>query len=70
MLTHPKYPFQRRRTPSYLSRDSSVGIVSGWSALGSIPDKATYFSLLDSLHTGSYPKGTGGSFPGGKATGP
>jgi hypothetical protein len=59
-----------------MSRDSSVGIATGYGldAPGSIPDSAR-FSLPHSVQTGSgihpasYPMGTGGSFPGGKAAG-
>jgi hypothetical protein len=54
------------------SRDSSVGIAKGWTARVRFP-AVQDFSLLPSVQTGSgahpasYPMGTGGSFPGGKA---
>jgi hypothetical protein len=58
------------------SWDSSVGIATryGLGGPGSIP-AVQDFSLLHSVQTGSgahpasYPMGTGGSFPGGKAVG-
>jgi hypothetical protein len=59
------------------SRDSSVGIatVSGLDGRGSIPERGKRFCLLRVVQTGSeaypvsYPMGTWGSFPGGKAVG-
>jgi hypothetical protein len=56
----------------YRSRDSSVGIATGYGL-----DESRYgqeFSLLHVVQTGSgahpnYPMGTGGSFPEGKAAG-
>jgi hypothetical protein len=59
-----------------MSRDSSVGIVtgSGLDGPGSIPDSAR-FSHLHSVQTksgaqsASYPMGTRDSFPGGKMAG-
>jgi hypothetical protein len=62
------------------SRDSSVGIATG-DGLGDrgsrvrFPAEGGNFSLHHCVHTGSgahpasYPMGTGGSFPGGKAAG-
>jgi hypothetical protein len=63
------------------SRDSSVGIVLGYGLddRGSrvcFPAGAGNFSLHlrfqngSGAHPASYPVGTGGSFPGGKAAGP
>jgi hypothetical protein len=57
------------------SRDSSVGIATGYGldGQGLIPGRDV--SLLHSVQTGSgahpasYPMGTGGSFPGDKAAG-
>jgi hypothetical protein len=60
------------------SRDSVVGIATGYRTTEQSEFKSRYgqkFSLLQVVHTGSgihpisYPMGTGGSFPGGKATG-
>jgi hypothetical protein len=52
-------------------RDSSIGIATGWVRFPAVHD----FSHLHSVqtdsgaHPASYPRGTGGSFPGGKAAG-
>jgi hypothetical protein len=63
---------------SYLwSRDSSVSIAMGYGLgdRGSIPGGGWEFSLhhlvqnISGAHQASYPLGTGGSFPGGKADG-
>jgi hypothetical protein len=59
------------------SRDSSVGIASGYvlDSWGLIPGRGKGFSLLHRVqigsraHPASYPIGTGGSFPGGKTLG-
>jgi hypothetical protein len=56
---------------------SSFGIAEGyeWTAGVRFPAEATYFSLLNSVQTGSgaqpasYPMGIRGPFSGGKATG-
>jgi hypothetical protein len=63
----------------YKSRDSSVGIALGYGLddRGSgvrFPSGAGNFSLHrvqngSGAHPASYPMGTGGSFPGGKAAG-
>jgi hypothetical protein len=58
------------------SRNSSVGIATGWTAGVRFPVEAKDFSLLHSGQTGSgahpasHPLDTGDSFPGGKAEGP
>jgi hypothetical protein len=62
-----------------LSRDSVVGIATGYGlddwGVEVESRKDQEFSRLQSVHTGSgahptsYPMGTGGSFPGGKAAG-
>jgi hypothetical protein len=64
----------------FMSRSSAVGIVTGYGLdyrrrdRDRVPVWSRMFTL-NSVHTGSgahpasYPKGTGGSFPGGKATG-
>jgi hypothetical protein len=59
------------------SRDGSVGIATGygWTARVQFPEIVTDFSLFQCFETGSrahpasYPMGTRGSFPGGKAAG-
>jgi hypothetical protein len=59
----------------YKSRDSSVGIATGWTTGVRFPAGARDFSLLHRVQTGSgahpasYTIGTGGSFPGDKAAG-
>jgi hypothetical protein len=61
----------------YSSRDSSVGVVTGYEldGQGSIPGRGKDFSLLHNVKIGSgsyqasYPMGIEGSFPGGKAAG-
>jgi hypothetical protein len=61
--------------PKRWSRDSSVGIATGWAAGVRFRAESRDFSLLHSSQTGpgarpaSYPMDTGGSFPGGKAAG-
>jgi hypothetical protein len=61
----------------YSSPDNSVGIATGYEmeGLGSIPGSATFY-LLHSVQTDTgvphpafYPRDTGESFPGDKATG-
>jgi hypothetical protein len=60
-----------------LSRDSSVGVATGYGldGWGSIPGTGRDFPLLHSVQTGSgahpasYTFKNVGSFPGGKATG-
>jgi hypothetical protein len=63
-----------------MSRDSSVGIATGYGLDDRMitvrfPAGFGNFSLRHSVHTvsganpASYPMGTGGSFPGGKAAG-
>jgi hypothetical protein len=60
-----------------VSRDSVVGIATGWTTKGSEFESlwGQGFSLLhvvqtgSGAHTASFPMGTGGSFPGGKAAG-
>jgi hypothetical protein len=55
--------------------NSSVSIVMGWMIGVRFPAEARDFSLLHSIqtssgtHPASYPMGTKGPFPGGKATG-
>jgi hypothetical protein len=56
------------------SRDSSVGIALGYGlndrdSRVRFPAGAGNFSLHHRLHPASYPMGTRGSFPGGKAAG-
>jgi hypothetical protein len=57
------------------SRDSSVGIATGWTVGVPFMPGAGHFSLLQSVQTGSgdhpasYPMDIGGSFPEGKAAG-
>jgi hypothetical protein len=63
-----------------MSRDSVVGIATGYGlddrGVGVQVPVEQKFSLLHVVQTGSgvhpisYPIGTGGSFPGGKAVGP
>jgi hypothetical protein len=56
------------------SRDSSVGMATGWTAGVRFPAGARDFSFLRSIqdcsgaHPASYPMDTKGSFPGVKAT--
>jgi hypothetical protein len=58
-----------------VSRDSAVGIATGWTTEGSEFESrlGKEFSLLHVVRTGSgvhptsYTVGSGGSFPGGKA---
>jgi hypothetical protein len=59
-----------------VSRDSVVGIATGWTTKGSEFESqwGQVFSLLHVVQTGSevhptYPVGIGGSFPVGKAAG-
>jgi hypothetical protein len=58
-----------------MSRDSTVGIATGWTAGVRFPARARDISLLHSVHTSSeahpasYPVGTGGSFTGVKRPG-
>jgi hypothetical protein len=58
-----------------VSRDSSVGIATGWTVGVSFPTGAKDFALLLSVQTGSrvhsafYPIGTEGSFTARKAAG-
>jgi hypothetical protein len=62
-----------------MSRDSSVGIGTGYGldneGIGVRVPRGQEFSILQVVLTGSesypisYPMGTGGSFPGGKAAG-
>jgi hypothetical protein len=54
-------------TQSHRSRDSAVGIVTGYG----LDDKGVGVQVLvgSGAHPASYPKGTGGSFPGGKELG-
>jgi hypothetical protein len=57
------------------SRDSSVGLATGWTARFRFPTGKSDLSLLHSAqtccvdHPASYPMNTGGSFPGGKGAG-
>jgi hypothetical protein len=54
----------------FWSRDSSVGIATGWTAGLRFLAGAGDFSLLQigsGANSASYPIGSGGSFPGGKA---
>jgi hypothetical protein len=72
---------EKRREGGHLkSRDSSVGIVTGYGLDDQMigirfPARAGSFSLRHRIQTGSgahpasYPVGTGGSFPGDKAAG-
>jgi hypothetical protein len=68
--------------PTYLcrNRDRAVGIATGYGLNDrgfevSVPVGSRFFSLLLSVQTGSgahpasYPMGTGGPFPAGKAAG-
>jgi hypothetical protein len=56
------------------SRDSLVGVETGWTAGVRFPAGARYFSIFHSVQTGFrahpafYRMSTGGFFPGGKAT--
>jgi hypothetical protein len=58
------------------SRDSSVGIETGWTAGVRFPAEKREFSLLHGVQTGSgahpatYPTGAWSSIPGGKRPGP
>jgi hypothetical protein len=58
----------------YRLNSSPVGVATGWKARVRFP-AVQDFSFLHSVQTGSgtqpasYPMGTGGSFPGGKAAG-
>jgi hypothetical protein len=57
----------------HVHKNSSVSIVSDYALddRGSIPDRGFFSSLCvqtgSSSHPASYPMGTGGRFPGGKA---
>jgi hypothetical protein len=71
----------RRRWEDSIVMDSSVGIALGcglddWGSRVRLPAGTGNFSLHHRVQNGSgalpasYPMGTGGSFPGGKAAGP
>jgi hypothetical protein len=68
----PRFPF----SIDYWSRDSSVGIGTGYrqDGPGSIPSSARFFSssriqISSGAHPASYPMDTGGFSPGNKAEG-
>jgi hypothetical protein len=77
-MLHPSSGYKSASLPAEKSRDSSVGIATGYGldarGIGvRFPSGARDFSLLDIVHTGcgahpaSYLMGSGSFLPGGKA---